>query len=158
MATVDSEVVAEKCEQIARTCGCFSLRRIARAVTQLYDQMLAPAGLQITQLGILRVCGLHGPITVAGIARELMTDSRTIMRNLKPLVAAGLLQRTRGAEGGRTRSVELTAEGRVALAKGIVQWDRAQHDLINRLGEARWRRLEAELSEIMNLSALMPPA
>ncbi|MGH8850121.1 MAG: hypothetical protein ACREYD_03915, partial [Casimicrobiaceae bacterium] len=38
----------------APACACGRLRRAARALTQLYDDAMAPSGLRITQFSLLR--------------------------------------------------------------------------------------------------------
>ena len=63
-----------------RTCACFNLRKAARAVTQLYDEVLAPSGLRGTQFSVLAV------ISAAGAAT--MTDPR---HGLQPARRHGFL-------------------------------------------------------------------
>jgi DNA-binding MarR family transcriptional regulator len=147
-----SQLDIEKYEQMVRASGWFALRNVARRVAQLYDQILAPTGLRVMQLGILRVCGSCGPISVAGLARELVAERSTIMRSLKPLIATDMLRRTRVAGGKERVLIELTSRGQTALAKAIVHWDHAQRDLIDHLGEARWSRLKTELSAIADVA------
>jgi DNA-binding MarR family transcriptional regulator len=147
----------EKCERMVRTSGWFALRKVARCVAQLYDQILAPTGLRVMQLGILRVCGFFGAISVAGLARELVAERATIMRSLKPLIATGMLRRIQVAGGKEKVLIELTPQGHTALANAIVHWEHAQRDLIDQLGEARWSRLKSELSAIADVSPWNSP-
>jgi hypothetical protein len=44
--------VAE-CKAMGMSCLCFQLRRAARAVTQHFDTVFAPAGLKATQFTLL---------------------------------------------------------------------------------------------------------
>ncbi len=97
-----------------RTLHCSNFRKAARSVTQLFDQILAPAGLRSTQLVILITCQLLGPSSIARLAHELVMDRSTLTRNLKPLLALGLLKFSK-SDAGKHKSVELTAEGRAAL-------------------------------------------
>ena len=152
MALHIAQLDIEKYEQMVHASGWFALRNVARRVAQLYDQMLAPTGLRVMQLGILRVCGCCGPISIAGLARELVAERTTIMRSLKPLIATDLLRRTQVAGGKERVLIELTARGQTALASAIVHWDHAQRDLIDQLGEARWSRLKTQLSAIANVA------
>ena len=105
-----------KLAEMARTCACFNFRKASRSVTQLFDQTLAPAGLRSTQLVILITGQLVGPSSIARLARELVMDRSTLTRNLKPLLALGLLRLTR-PETGKHKSVEVTEEGRIALLR-----------------------------------------
>ncbi|MEW6300271.1 MAG: hypothetical protein AB1671_21465 [Thermodesulfobacteriota bacterium] len=36
-----------------QVCACFNLRKAARAVTQLYEEVLRPTGLRVTQFALL---------------------------------------------------------------------------------------------------------
>ncbi len=152
MAKQIAQLDIEKCEQMVLTSGWFALRNVARRVAQLYDEILAPTGLRVMQLGILRVCGFFGPISIAGLARELAAERVTITRSLRPLFATGMLRRTQVAGGKQQALIELTPQGQTALANAIVCWEQAQRDLIGQLGEARWRRLKSELSAIAEVS------
>jgi hypothetical protein len=42
-----------KCQQVARQCACFNLRKAARAVTQLHDEGLRETEIRVTQLTLL---------------------------------------------------------------------------------------------------------
>jgi DNA-binding MarR family transcriptional regulator len=107
------------------TCVCFNVRKAARAVTQLYDAVLRPSGLRVTQFSILAVLARSGPLTQSRLARATVTDRTTLTRNLRPLVARGLIRVARG-EDGREREIGLTEPGRRALAKAYPLWKEAQ--------------------------------
>jgi DNA-binding MarR family transcriptional regulator len=157
MSTSNAPMDIEKCQRMVRTSGWFAMRNVARRVAELYDQILAPTGLRVMQLGILRVCGFFGQISVAGLARELAAERATITRSLKPLIGMGLLRRTRVSGGKETMLIELTPLGQTALAKAIVHWDHAQRDLIDQLGAARWSQIESELSAIAAVAPRTTP-
>ena len=42
-----------RCRDIGRTCACFKVRKAARAVTKLYEEVLRPIGLRATQFSLL---------------------------------------------------------------------------------------------------------
>ena len=44
--------------EIEATCACSNVRKAARAVTQLFDEMLQPTGLRSTQFTLLESLGL----------------------------------------------------------------------------------------------------
>jgi len=48
----------------APACACFNIRKAARAISQLYDDVLRPSGLRVTQFSILAVTKRLGPVTV----------------------------------------------------------------------------------------------
>jgi hypothetical protein len=46
--------------QIDLPCACTTLRKAARAVSRIYDEAVAAAGMNVTQLAILRAIGRAG--------------------------------------------------------------------------------------------------
>jgi DNA-binding MarR family transcriptional regulator len=115
-STVGAEVSA---------CVCFNLRKAARAMTQLYDGVLRPSGLRVTQFSVLAVLARSGPLTQSRLARATVTDRTTLTRNLRLLEARGLIRIDQGADR-REREVGLTEAGRKALAKAYPLWKEAQ--------------------------------
>src|SRR5262245_43283778 len=142
------EIDAKKLGEMARTCACFNFRKASRSVTQLFDQILAPSGIRSTQLVILVTSQLLGPSSIARLARELVMDRSTLTRNLKPLMNLGLLRFAQG-DGGKHKSVEVTAEGQEALLRSAPYWEQAQTHLVNRFGSESWERITADLSAIV---------
>ena len=59
-------------------CNCFAVRSAARHVTQLYDQVLAPVGLRVTQFSILAKLRRRGPLTINALAEEMVMDRTTL--------------------------------------------------------------------------------
>jgi len=72
-------------------CNCFAVRSAARHVTQLYDQLLAPAGLRVTQFSILAKLKRKGPLTINVLADDMVMDRTTLGRNIRPLERDGLI-------------------------------------------------------------------
>ena len=118
-------------------CTCFKLRSLSRRVTQLYDHVLAPSGLKVTQYSLIaharRRNGASAP-TVTELAQQLYTDRTTLTRNLKPLVDAGLIAVEDGADA-RSKGVVVTAEGESAYQAARVLWKEAQSQMRERAGE-----------------------
>ena len=120
-------------------CTCLRLRSITRGVTQLYDHLLAPAGITIGQFGILARlygAGLRGraALPIGMLAEQHSMDPTTLTRNLKPLIAAGLVKDGRDEGDRRVRTVSLTASGRARLAEAMPHWREAQHHIEAALG------------------------
>ncbi|HWP93254.1 MAG TPA: MarR family winged helix-turn-helix transcriptional regulator [Thermodesulfobacteriota bacterium] len=143
--------------QIARSdmvkcmdCACFNLRKAARAITHLYDEMLRPAGLRTTQFTLLVATKMLEPITVTRLAKIGVMDRTTLTRNLRPLEKQGLVQIALGKDQ-RTRVVRLTPEGQKALARAFPLWKKAQARVIKELGPERWNSLRAYLGEVVSL-------
>ncbi|MGS1080082.1 MarR family winged helix-turn-helix transcriptional regulator [Pseudoxanthomonas beigongshangi] len=127
-------------------CTCFHLRRATRRVTQIYDRELAAVELSLNQYSILRRTG-ESPRTLGSLADELGMDRTTLTRNLKPLLAAGLLVETRG-EDARQRLLQLSDAGRQRLAAARPHWQRAQRIIDEAFGGEAVARLHADLETL----------
>src|ERR1700682_2599611 len=95
----------------SRECNCLALRQAARHVTQFYDQCLAPSGLRTTQLSILAKLKRLGPLTINGLARELVMDRTTLGRTMLPLERDGLISIEDGTSDRRSKELHLTKAG-----------------------------------------------
>jgi DNA-binding MarR family transcriptional regulator len=107
-------------------CICATLRRATRAVTAAYDAALAPAGLRITQFGVLRWLARVGPLPVTRLAADAALDRSTMGRNLNPLERRGLVRIEVGNVDQRERVVYLTAAGEAAIEAALPHWRKAQ--------------------------------
>ncbi|HVS14030.1 MAG TPA: winged helix-turn-helix transcriptional regulator [Thermoanaerobaculia bacterium] len=114
-------------------CACFHLRRATRAVTQLYDEALRPAGIRATQLALLSVLRERSPVNIVELSEILGLDRTTLTRNLGPLERDALLTIEPGADR-RTREVSITEAGRERLTVAVPLWRAAQETLRERLG------------------------
>ena len=128
-------------------CACYNTRKAARAVTKFYDDILASSGLKSTQLTLLGAISISGPTRMSELADMLALDKTTLTRNVKLLQADGLIEVAAGADR-RVRIVALTRTGTDVLELALPRWREAQRRLVEHLGEARWRRLIADLAEI----------
>lgn len=115
-------------------CTCFRLRRTARRMTQIYDAHLAPAGLTLTQYSLLANLVRRAPPTVHSLAEVMGMDRTTVTRNLKPLLARGLLELTVG-EDRRSKCVSVTPAGQATWSAAKALWRAAQSEIQARLGD-----------------------
>ena len=133
-------------------CACGRLRRATRALTQLYDDFLAPAGLRVTQFSLLRTLQRDGTLRINELAARLLLDRTALSRNLDPLVDQGLVDIVRGHDA-RTREVAISRKGATSLKAAMPHWERAQSEVTRHLGAAK---LDALLSTLGQLEALHP--
>jgi DNA-binding MarR family transcriptional regulator len=133
-------------------CACGRLRRAARALTQRYDDAMAPADLRVTQFSLLRSLSRFGPARISDLAERQLLDRTALSRNLDPLLERGWVAVTPGRDA-RTREVALTTKGGAALRRAEPYWKRAQEDVARRVGKAKLDALIALLDE---LEALHP--
>ena len=112
-------------EAVTGRCAAGRILRAARSVTRLFDEALRPAGLTITQLGLLSAIGRFEPSSISELAELMCNDRTTLSRNLKPLEAAGLV--FRGTEGAsRKRRLLLTTLGQQKLEEAYPLWQSVQ--------------------------------
>jgi len=135
-------------------CACGRLRRATRALTQLYDGAMAPAGLRITQFSLLRTLSRAGSMRISELAAAQLLDRTALSRNLDPLVDRGLVKIAPGHDA-RTREVVLTRAGKAALGAAMPYWERAQKQVARRLGGAK---LDALIATLGDIEALHPDA
>ena len=91
-------------DTIATTaCTCGRLRRAARALTQLYDDLMAPSGLRVTQFSLLRTLSREGTSRMSALAELLLLDRTALSRTLDPLVERGFVAIVAGRWQQRNR-------------------------------------------------------
>jgi DNA-binding MarR family transcriptional regulator len=131
-------------------CACGRLRRATRALTQLYDDAMMPAGLRVTQFSLLRTLARDGALRISDLAARQLLDRTALSRNLDPLVAHGFVKVLKG-DDARTREAAITREGSAALKRAEPHWARAQKIVAQRLGTDRLEALIATLGELESL-------
>lgn len=132
-------------------CTCSSLRRTSRAVTALYDQFLAEAGLTVTQYSLLVSIARTDGISRTGLAARLGMERTTLTRNLRPLERDGFVAEQPGADR-RERVLRLTASGQKQVDRSFPLWQRAQQAFFEAFGDDRLQELNALLDRASDVS------
>src|SRR6266481_44296 len=145
------QLKAAQLTEIEATCACSNVRKAARAVTQLFDELLQPTGLRSTQFTLLVAVARLREAPVTQLSQALVMDRTTLARNLKPLESLGHLTVEAGTDR-RRHLVRLTERGRQALARALPYWEQAQHQVVMRLGQEQWHALRASLKATMTLA------
>jgi len=91
-------------------CVCDTLRRVTRVVTQVYDEMLRPSGLRVTQFSILDTIARMGEANLRQLENTLAIDQTTLTRSLK-LLEEGGPDRARSASRRAHQSDEAHGQG-----------------------------------------------
>jgi len=117
---------------MARRCVGVRLRLINRAVSRIYDDHLRPFEVKISQVNILAVVGVLGPVSPTTVARKLSLEKSTLSRNLRGLEERGWVEV--GASEGRGGVVQLTRAGDRLLSEIEPAWQQAQRDVRKLLG------------------------
>jgi DNA-binding MarR family transcriptional regulator len=135
-------------------CTCLRMRRATRRVTQVYDRALEPAGLTVNQFGLLGYLfgASRAPAqasSIGSIAEWLGMDPTTLNRNLKPLLAKGMVKNATDPADRRIRVVRITEKGLRTLREALPRWRSAQADVEKMIGATSI----AELNTLLDQSA-----
>lgn len=106
-------------------CNCTNMRRASRAMTQFYDELLAPSGLKVTQYSLLNHLRRLGPLTMNELSKAIRLERTTLVRNLKPLERMGFVSIT-AQETSQASQVCITDSGLKALEVAVPYWNKAQ--------------------------------
>ncbi len=132
-------------------CVCSTLRMVSRAVTQLYDDILRPSGLRVTQFSILGAIARLGEANLRQLEHRLAIDQTTLTRSLN------LLERDRAIDrvphpDGRVKAMTLTSKGRKALEAARPLWARAQDRVLRELGTTAWADAQRRLGHLLRVA------
>ncbi|MDB5827269.1 MAG: MarR family transcriptional regulator [Variovorax sp.] len=129
---------ATRTETLTEPKGCtnFKLRSLGRVVSRHYDGALTACGLKTSQYSLLSNVIQLGPLRPVDLARALHVEASTLTRNMKPLLAAGLLTQCEGVDA-RSRLITITDAGRAKRAEAQRLWRGAQVELNKILGADR---------------------
>lgn len=109
-------------------CACTTLRELARRTTAIYDDVLEPVGMKITQYGVLARLDRLVHCNLGELAKACNLDVTSLSRALRPLIVNGWVKSGRGKDD-RTKRYELTARGNQLLRRAFALWNKAQSRL-----------------------------
>jgi len=137
--------------ELPALCPAFNIRAASRVITQLFDEILKPSGLQITQFAVLvGVATLDSP-TINQLADGLVLDRTTLSRNLKPLEKLGLIKISSG-DDKRTSVVELTPKGKSVMNKTLPYWEKARATVSEEFGKKHLDGLLKDLASVREIN------
>jgi DNA-binding MarR family transcriptional regulator len=121
-------------------CFCGSMRRTARALTQVYEKALAPTGLTATQMTILQVLARVGEARQGRLGEILAMDSTSLTRTLAVMRRKGWIAERRGTDR-RERWLSLNTAGKRKLQSAEPIWQRVQWQVRREFGDDGWGQL-----------------
>src|SRR2546426_9182355 len=133
-------------------CVCSTLRMVSRAVTQLYDDVLRPSGLRVTQFSILAAIARKGEANLRQLADTLAIDQTTLTRSLNLLERDRVIERVPHPDG-RIKAMRLTARGRKTLEVARPLWAQAQDTVLREWGTTAWADAQRRLAHLLHLPA-----
>lgn len=133
---------------MSAACYCTLLRKATRRLSGVYDEALAPLGINIAQYALLRMVAARGSLSLTELGRIAELDRSTIGRNVRVLERMGLMRTGRSADDHRESMVTLTAPGSDLLARARPVWDACQARIEARLGPQKVEALGAILAAL----------
>jgi DNA-binding MarR family transcriptional regulator len=92
-------------------CVCSQVRRLARKLSSLYDTVLSPEDLTITQYSLLANIERAGQVGHTVLAEKVGMERTTLTRNLRPLTRVKWVAAAPGKDR-RQHLLQLTAAGK----------------------------------------------
>src|SRR6266536_948606 len=133
------------------TCVCGTLRMVSRALTQLYDDILRPSGLRVTQFSILAAIARMGKANLRQLERPLAMDQTTLTRSLGLLERDGMIERVSHPDG-RVKAMRLTPRGARTLERARPLWARAQQKVLREVGTQAWADARRRLARLLSVA------
>lgn len=124
----------------ALPCTCATLRRTARALTQLYEDALRPCGIRGTQFTILQALSFTGEITQGELGRILAMDSTTLTRTLAIMSRKRWIAKRRGKDKREWR-LRIAVAGKAQFDRAFPAWQKTQDEVKRRMGTEPWGQL-----------------
>jgi len=135
----------------ATPCYGASVRKASRILTRIYDDALAPSGLNLTQFSIAYLLKHHGSATITDLAAWMDIDKTAMGRALFPMERDGLISIQKGKDR-RSRQVTLTPSGTAHYKKAVQLWKQAQKQVEKIMGKSDAAALRSLLHQISTKS------
>jgi len=132
-------------------CVCSTLRMVSRAVTQLYDDILRPSGLRVTQFSILATIARRVEANLRQLEGALAIDQTTLTRSLNLLERDRVIERVPHPDG-RIKAMRLTPKGRRVLDVARPLWAQAQNKVLRELGTRAWDDAQRQLARLLSVA------
>lgn len=113
-------------------------------MSRLYDRHLAPVGVNVQQFSILSAIYENPGISIADLAGQMVMERTTLVRALKPLQEAELVEREPSGVG-RSLALRISARGEEKLLNADRLWHNAQREFEKVFGKDRAVRLREEM-------------
>jgi DNA-binding MarR family transcriptional regulator len=119
------ESIEREARGVVATCLGYQTRKLARAVTRLYNDRLRPLGLNLTEMNLLAAIAAQGSVQPARLGRAMALEKSTLSRNSSRLVERGWVE-VRDHPDGRGVLLAVTARGNEMLLHAVPAWKQAQ--------------------------------
>ena len=129
-------------------CSNSALRRASRQLGQLYDDVLKPSGLRITQYSLLTQILFSDAPPLKVLAEMMVMDLSALGHTLKPLIREGLVELVPDGKDRRVKRAQLTDTGRKAWEETNELWRDAQARFDNAFGTAEAKAMRKAMEVV----------
>lgn len=126
--------VSKLAKAVAAACIAGRVRLLNRVITNIYDRALQPLGLKINQANILVMLSFTAQASSVDIARVLLMEKSTVSRNVERMRKKGWIA-VAAKDDGQLQVITVTPAGRALLAAAHAEWEKAQKQAMELLGE-----------------------
>ncbi|PID21049.1 MarR family transcriptional regulator [Sporosarcina sp. P3] len=141
----------EQAKYIIDVCASANLRTVSGSLTQLYNHLLKPTGLKITQYYMLGNIYTSPDISISRLGEMMLLDQTTVTRNLNILNEAGYVQIKRAEQDSRTKVVTITKLGYEKLNDATPIWVQVQEQIEGAIGKAEYMDLLEKLGALQKV-------
>jgi DNA-binding MarR family transcriptional regulator len=112
-----------------------------------YDSDISPAGVNITQLAVLRCIARRSGEPLVRVAEEMEMDRTSLYRAIAPMIREGWLIFA-DSSNARFRNAKVTPKGRKLMTDANKRWEGVQRKVIGKFGQENYEVLLAELNRL----------
>ena len=140
--------MTEDTKRVGPECLGFRARLLSRVITAVYDDALAEVGLKVSQFSVLNAIASREETRPAELAKFLEMDESTLSRNVARMCAKGWLRLEPGKDDRRSHQITVTETGKALLQKSYPAWERAQSQVVRKLGADGVAALKAVVKKL----------
>ncbi|ARJ38238.1 MarR family transcriptional regulator [Sporosarcina sp. P21c] len=145
------ELDQEQANYIIDVCASANLRTVSGSLTQLYNHLLKPTGLKITQYYMLGNIYTSPDISISKLGEIMLLDQTTVTRNLNILHDSGFVQIKRAKQDSRTKVVTITELGYGKLNEATPIWTQVQEQIEGAIGKSEYMDLLKKLESLQKV-------
>ena len=145
--------LVEIAETTSANCIAMRVRQLSRIISRVYDDAMRPLGITASQFTLLTQLAQQDGITAVEICFTLDIEKSTLSRNLKRLLALGLIIMDPPA-GRRGRGLHLTPKGQVVIKEAYPVWQNAQQKAVRVMGPDSRTTLDGLLQHAEKLAVV----
>lgn len=128
-------------------CACTTVKKLSRVLGRFYDSNISPAGVNITQLAVLRCIARRSGEPLIRVAEEMEMDRTSLYRAIAPMIRDGWLV-SADASRARFRTARVTKKGHQLLVDANKYWATVQRNVIGKFGQKEYELLLTELNRL----------